>query len=58
MEDDNKPYNKDFEAIFPFLKIVLIIMSFGRLVMVLVSLKWHSLTKYFLYYEIVFYIAR
>ena len=56
--EDGKPYNKDFAASFQYLKNMLIIMSFGRLAMVLVSLKWHGLTKYFLYYEIIFYIAR
>ena len=38
---DGKPYNKElFDEIQPYLKVALIVMTAGRLILVLLAQKW------------------
>ena len=51
--EDEKPFNREFtDTSFSYFKTIVIIMSFGRLIMFLVSLKWPNITKYFIYYQL------
>ena len=51
--ESGEPYNKEWtDALFSFMKIAIIVLNFGRLVMVIMACKWPWLTKYFVYYHL------
>ena len=56
--DSEETYNEDLTtSIFPYIKAAQIVLTLGRLVIVILAYKWHSLSRYFLYYDVVFFMV-
>ena len=58
IEEDRIPYNKELaETILPYIKWVLIILTYGRLFLVAFSYKYMWLTKTYLLYTVIYYVT-
>ena len=59
IEDENSKLNKDVAlAVLPYVHVTLVVMNFGRIVLLIASFWRPNICRYYWYYQLVYYSVR